>query len=170
MRVVAALMILTPPWLARGVHAQVAEPVLHAGDVIRIAAPQLGVRRSSGTLIDIRADTLVLSVRGLIPAPGEQFRLSLVEQLDVSVGRNSYAGYGAVIGAILGGLAGGFLLKEDCESAQEGMGCGSFPTTGVVGAGVGGLAGWLAGRLIRPHRWVSVALTPYAVGLVAHSP
>jgi len=164
---VAAVLVLLTPWLGSAAYAQGAEPALQAGDAIRIVAPTLGIRQNSGILVDVRADTLVLHVRGLIPAPGERFSLSVVERLDVSVGRTSYAGYGAVVGAVLGGLAGGLLFKPECDGTQPGVTCGAFPTSGVVGAGAGAVAGWLAGRLIRPHRWVAVSLTPYAVGVVA---
>jgi len=93
-RFLAVLIPLATTWPVTAAHAQLADTVLQPGRTIRLVAPELGIRRGSGTLVDIRGDTLVLGVRGLIPEPGESFRLSLVEQLDVSIGRKSHAAYG----------------------------------------------------------------------------
>lgn len=63
-----------------------------------------------------------------------------------------------------------FLFSQDCESAVEGEACSTFRATAVIATGAGGLAGWLAGGMIKPHRWAPVALTPYSVGRVAQAP
>lgn len=166
-----ALSIIGVTWPTARAHGQMAPTVLHSGDLLRVSAPQLGVLRGRGSVVDVRADTVVFAIRGAILEPGEQFALSLLERLEVSRGRKSHATAGAVAGAVLGAVAGALLFKRSCDdTAAEGAACPPSPLAPLLGAAGGAIGGWFVGGLYRPHQWEPVSLTPYAIGVVGSQP
>jgi hypothetical protein len=102
----------------------------------------------------MNADTPVLAV-------GERtrsFPRAAVTRLDISTGRKSNAGTGALTGSLLGAGLGAFALGTSAVCRDEGVGT----TCAVVGGAAGGVAGLLIGAIIgaasKSDRWQAVPL------------
>ncbi|MDH3497541.1 MAG: hypothetical protein OER21_12335 [Gemmatimonadota bacterium] len=116
--------------------------------------------RFVGTLADLRADAVVLDVdphdRRVVP-------FGTLRELEVSRGRQSRTGRGALIGLAAGAAAGVTTVLALCAGGECESSGGNFTGFGalVVGA-AGALAGTgigaLVGALIRTERWEGVSL------------
>jgi hypothetical protein len=141
-------------------HGDGGDAVPRVGDRVRVTAPALGLRRATGRLDAMRADTLI--VRELGPIPRDA-----VTRLDVSIGRRSAGGgairgatYGAAIGGGLGLVVLGIGVASDLRGAcNDCMVSGTYAGAAAVVAGItsGMAAGAVAGVIVRPERWLSVS-------------
>ncbi|MBX3146273.1 MAG: hypothetical protein KF785_05840 [Gemmatimonadales bacterium] len=163
MRALAALLILlaTPvAWIA----AQSVAP----GQRVRLIythPTKADTLRTSGTLISW--DTTVVLTRDIKPgAAADTVRVpaAAIALVDVSMGRKSRAGRGALYGALAGGAAGAMLgatAHEDCAAG----GCYYTMPVGQAMAGgalvlgaVGALVGLIIGSLGEGDQWAIVPL------------
>ena len=167
-------------------------PPVAPGDRVRVAAPNIvrelmteRQRRSllgpppqiCGSVVAMRADTLVVKIQGS-DAP-TAFPVSSVTKLEVSRGKKSNAGRGALIGgtalaALALGLSIGDMGRECpppepgnpfsgfwCEETDIGDVFAATLLCGGLGAGLGALIGW-AGK---SDRWEEVPLDGLRVSL-----
>ena len=173
--ILVALLSATP------IAAQVASP--DSGIRVRVTFSEAGASRQvTGTLIFLDADSL--AVRVAAPSTGSTTRTapatqpvplarSQVTRLEVSTGRHSSAGMGALIGAgigIVGGVAVG--LAGQCNGNEvgwtfcldsQGYTVGFGAVFGALGAGLGAIVG----ALTHHETWRSVEQPP-AVGIILH--
>jgi hypothetical protein len=143
-------------------EAQQQPSSLHEGQRIRITAPVRGLTQITGTFVAIRSDTLLMaSVDRQLEVP-----LSTVTRLEVSRGRSSNAGKGALIGLVGGLVVGGVINYVACNAAtsprtcfesQEGTQYIFLGLWGASGA-VGALVGALVGANVHRDRWESLPL------------
>ncbi len=127
-------------------------------------------RHYVGTFVAWKGGTLVVETKGHILA----LPLDSVTRLDLSRGRKTNTGMGAVIGFFVGGLVGagiGYASYEECVP-QGWFSCiGDFgpETLAVAGALIGGLGGLVAGALIgleiQTDRWQEVPLDRVRVSM-----
>ncbi len=163
-----AMLVLTPLTTAAGQGATAAP-----GARIRVSAQGLAATRVVGTVVALRADTLVLAPqngRGLLALP-----LESVQRLEVSRGRSSvgstvmkHAGIGLLVGAASGALAGPYVLSSACITPEKDLdahwqcfddladGEARLKATvlfGIAGTAIGAVVGAIVGR----ERWEKVA-------------
>ena len=118
--------------------------------------------QSVGTFWAWEGDSLIMESNGNALA----LPLDSVTKLEVSQGQKSYTVDGAIIGLLVGGVAGaaiGYASYQKCESQGEFFSCiadfgpayGALGGALVIGLG-GGVVGALIGRLIKTERWAEV--------------
>lgn len=136
------------------------ETALAPGTRVRVTVlgPRAGGVRLVGTVVALRADTLVARFDDGAPtavARGEMLRL------EVSRGMRRRTGQGAALGALGGALIGavwGASSDEDCRPSNEpcidvyGTGTTAFLGAAVVG-GAGALVGAVVGSQARREAW-----------------
>jgi hypothetical protein len=159
-RVCALALSLAP---CASLVAQDVAKLPEAGQRIRVSASALGIAELAGTLVSLGPDTLVIA------AAHRQLEIptSAVTRIDVSRGRKSTAGKGALIGVAGGLLVGGAIGYISCSAAvspatcfesQEGAQLGFLLMTAGGGA-LGALTGALVGSSIRRDRWEPMDLS-----------
>jgi len=122
-----------------------------------------------GTLVHQDTSGLTLHGPGLSDSSAVTIPLDRVRQLEISVGRQSNAGKGALIGFGLG-AATGLALGIGCASSDSLFQCTggqviqATVVIGLVGAGVGGLLGLASSS----ERWEKIAAGPVHVSLAPH--
>jgi hypothetical protein len=133
-------------------HALADADHLKAGTRVRVHTESHG--RVVGHLARVSADSIVLEQ---LDEGGLQLALPVaaVSRIDISAGRRSRTGRGALIGLLAGGAAGSVALSEICEDSCVGAWILlAFPIGGaLVGAAVG--AG--VGSEIKTERWQRVS-------------
>lgn len=132
---------------------------LTPGSRVRITAPQLDARPFVGTLVGLESDGLRVK-RGRNDVPTLIPR-SFVTRLEVSGGRKSQAGRGALIGAGVGAMPGLLLTFGDYSSDTR-------PSPGVVaavGAASGVVVGAAIGWALKSEDWQSTELPAVAAGV-----
>ena len=131
------------------------------GDRVRVAAPQLWREPVVGRLLDVGPETLSLELPG--GNGPEAIPRSAVTRLEVSRGRKSQAGRGALVGLAIGGAATMLLTFGDYSSDVHGdpnlLAIGAALAGG--GAAVGGAIGWA----IKTDQWEDVTQRPVQVGV-----
>jgi hypothetical protein len=152
---VAALVVAAPFTLL----AQ-QESLLAPGERVRVTAPSIGVHERVCTFSALRRDTALVMDRGTLLA----LPLASVTKLEVSRGRGSRAGKGAVIGLLVGTGAGAALGVIDLAGEDE-VAEYLFVFYAGLGGGVGALLGAVLGAVSRVDRWEPVRLYPVRVGL-----
>ena len=143
-------------WLIAG-QILLSCPSLEAQEVVPDSGARVRVNQKViGSFVSWDANELVLSDTALV--------LAQVTTLELSRGRKSNAGKGALIGGLVGAAAGatyGLVLCEgDCEA-------GSFAAAafvGLVGAGAGALIGLVIGSVVSGEHWEEVPLVPVHAG------
>ena len=145
------------------------EPPVVAGDRVRFKAPAVATERLVGTLASLAADTCVMYVEGR--ADPLTLPLASLTWLQVSRGRESRVGRGAVIGTLVG-VAVGLLAPlyvcgwEEIQCPGEGsigflvLWVGSVAGGALLGAGTGALIG---STTIVDH-WETIPLNEIRVG------
>lgn len=131
------------------------------GTRIRLSASQLGAEPLVGTLLEIGPETLSLELPG---GGGPQtIPRSAVTRLEVSRGRKSQAGRGALVGLAVGGAATMLLTFGDYSSDVHGdlnlLAIGAGLAAG--GAAIGGLIGWAR----KAEQWEAATLQPISVAV-----
>jgi hypothetical protein len=122
-----------------------------------------------GTLVQHDSTSITLHGPGLSDSAAVTLPLDRVRQLEISVGRQSNAGKGALIGFGVG-AATGLALGIGCASSDSFFQCNgsqvveSTVVFGFIGAGVGGLVGLASSS----ERWVKVTAEPVHVSLAPH--
>ena len=121
-------------------------------------------RQSVGTFWAWEADSLIMESNGNALA----LALDSVTKLEVSQGQKSHTIEGAIIGLLVGGVAGaaiGYASHQECESQGEFFSCiGDLgPESAALGGALviglgGGVVGSLIGRSIKTDRWRQVPL------------
>ncbi len=175
------LAILTFVPLA-GSAAQVQQPPVKRGARVRVTTSppnpcpawntrclrEIDSRRYVGTFVAWKGDTLVVETKGYTLA----LPLDSVTKLDVSRGRKTNTGEGAVIGLLVGGVVGaviGYASYEECVGGWAcfgDLGPGVNVAAGGVIGGLGGLvAGAFIGLAIETDRWQEVPLDRLRVSL-----
>lgn len=135
---------------------------IKAGDRVRVTAPGRGLHNLTGTFRTVRADTLVLdSLR--VPRAS-------VTRLEVSRGRKSNEGPGAVVGVVVGGLLGVVGGATGCAGDGFTMATGQCALSVLGGGVVVGLVGLVfgqeIGRSIKTDRWEQVPLDQLRVSFL----
>lgn len=143
--------LAVPTELAAQVQAAVAR-----GDRVRVTATELSSRRLVGTFHEISDTSCVLMTQDGSPL---QVPLDDVSVFEVSRGRKSKAGAGALVGALVGlgaGAAVGGVAQQESQfiEVSDGMVAGIAVGTAAVGAGLGAVIG----SLIKTERWERIAL------------
>jgi hypothetical protein len=116
MRYVALLSVGLLTFVPHGAGvAQQPRIPIHRGQLVRLTAPDLGFNRQTAVFRMLRNDTLVVAVRdSAVHCP-----VASVTGLDVSRGQRSWAGVGALFGAVggagLGVVLGVGVLAPLCE-------------------------------------------------------
>ena len=122
-----------------------------------------------GTFVTWEADTLVTESNGeILTLP-----IDWVTKLEVSQGQQSYTVEGAIIGLLVGGVAGaftGYVTYEECVgrgfSCLGAFGLGFNVGVGAVIGGLGGLVlGAITGASSKTDRWQEVPLDRLRVSL-----
>ncbi len=128
-------------------------------------------RQSVGTFWAWQADSLIMERNGNALA----LSLDSVTKLEVSQGQKSHTVEGAIIGLLVGGVAGaaiGYASYQECEPQGEFFSCildfgpeqSALGGALVIGLG-GGVVGALIGRSIKTDRWAEVPLDRVRVSL-----
>lgn len=157
--VIAALLLATSVDLFAQQGSLVAP-----GDRVRVS--RLGsVPPLVCTVLALKADTLVLDAEDRV-APLE-VPLALVEKVEVSHGKKSRIGTGAIVGGLTGALLGalGSLAWGDAGSLGSDAGVAILAST-AAGTGIGALIG----AATKTDRWEEVPLTDIRVGLSPVTP
>lgn len=150
-----------------------ATPPLRADEPAVAAAPSSGTRvrfettgegRRTGTVVDLDGEALV--VRLTRTSAVVRVPLADLGSLEVSAGRRSRAGEGAIIAAVPGALFGGYVgLYAGCYEQSNCYGSGmAYAALGAFIAGaLSGLVGAAIGALFKTERWERVRVaTPHA--------
>lgn len=132
------------------------------GDTVRVTYADVVTSRAVGILKDISADSLYLNQQDTTLV----LSLSTVRRVDKSIGRRTWEGRGAAIGAVSGGLLiGAFSAVSDESCGPNDTWCIDLFSSGesfvlgfVVGAAGGAFAGLIVGGLTKSHRWEKVPL------------
>ena len=153
-------------------HAQ-EEPPVTPGDRVRIKAPTISTRQFEGEVVALRSDTLIIDARiwerGRMQwrdQPQAKIPVASVDRIDISRGKKSNVGKGAITGGLIGA---GIGLVIGIGAAAEDGGFFDFGpevvpaavlAVGAYGAGIGALIG-----LIMPgERWEEVPVDELRVG------
>jgi hypothetical protein len=137
--------------------------VLRPGKTVRLKTTERGARWVRGELVSLDAESLRVAPEGRADTV---VALMQVRRLDVSRGRRSRVGRGALLGTGIGAAAGLIvaLIAVPSESSSD-----HFITTDAVrfvvtllGAVAGAGTGVVVGALSRAERWVEVR-RPWAV-------
>jgi hypothetical protein len=147
-------------------------PLIEPNARVRVTAPGIGVQMSVGTYLS-RADGVMLLAPQSRAGPST-IPLASMTALDVSWGRVSSAGKGALWGAFAGAFLGGALGAlgagagtEDCWEHSSNPCTVWFATIWAVALGVPALVvGTVAGTLIKTDRWQEVPLDQLRLGSV----
>ena len=145
-----------------GARVRVTTAAAFAGD-------SLGGRRIVGVLTAVREGSVEIleNDRGPLLVP-----LRSVARFEVSRGRKSRAGRGALIGALTGAAAGavtGYLGCGDCGEGESFFAidaAGAAALVGFVGAVVGTPIGAVIGSLFHTDRWSRVSPPAIRLGLL----
>ena len=122
-----------------------------------------------GTLVRRDSTSMTLHGPGLSDSSAVTLPLDRVRQLEMSVGRQSNAGKGALIGFGVG-AATGLAVGIGCASSDTLFQCSGGDVVeatvvfGFIGAGVGGLVGLASSS----ERWEKVAAVPVHLSLAPH--
>ena len=154
---VAAVMTASP---SGAQEAPIADWPLAAGARVRILSPALGDRRQIGNVASATWDTLVF-----IPvkqSTSTAIATQNIVRIDVSRGKHTQMGKGAVMGFLIFGSAGAFMANvayHDCHPHCLWVTTRRSDT--VVGGVLGGLLGAFVGAVIggrQTDTWVPVAV------------
>ena len=158
-------------WEALGLAAQGTGP-LPPGQRIRVVSRELGGQTLTGRLLAIDDETLLLKVADR--AEPIRLRRASIGQIEVSRGKRTGAGKGALIGGVALGIPGAFVGWYGTESCVEVLSCtpghvyGGFASAAIGGLVVGGAIGALIGSAFTSERWervpISVAVAPQRRG------
>jgi hypothetical protein len=127
------------------------------GDRVRVNAPDAGYRRLTGQVIATTPDALQLRLDG-----GTEVAVMRehIDKMFLSLNTRRNTTRGAVIGAMIGGVA-AFLYGPKQITANQQPGSGKVPTINIVTAAVGGAgAGALMGYYTRSDLWVALSPQP----------
>ncbi len=115
--------------------------LLTPGQRIRVTAPEYQSERLVGELLRLDRDSLVLE------SDGERRALSrpVVTLVETFGGRHGHTGYGALIGGLLVGVAGGLEWRRNPSQCQ---GSGNYEQVCAIVLGAAVLAGVALGALI----------------------
>jgi hypothetical protein len=151
------------PGLAAAQDPSVAEWPLDSGSKVRITSPAFGLYPRVGMLVSTAADTLF--VRHSKKDSTLAIAVPNIARLEVARGTHTRKAKGALIGFLIGGLAGaaiGSASYKPTTCGGDGF-CFDFgpefgvAVLGVVGAGVGALIGTIAGSS-PTDTWVRVSV------------
>jgi len=167
MRLVSLLFLALLTIPQAGLTAETDPPGL-SGSRVRLLAAPLGPRKLTGTLVEMRGDSVLFaadhqSVRTLIPTAS-------LTGIEVSRGMHSHVWRGAGIGFLVGALAGGvvgYSLAHRPPSDDGDYG----PLVGAVGAVIVGSVGIAVGAVVgtrQTERWERLPL-PIHVGVLPGS-
>lgn len=156
------MLVLLAVLCASGSELRAQQDVsVQPGERVRVTAPNL--QRQVGTVVAVRADTLVFQARGAeLPVP---LPIPEVSRLQVSQGRQSPI-RGALIGTGVGALAGygiaaAMVAGDECDASD----CLSVRDVAAFFAWAGAtVTGGIGGALLAANteRWVSVPLASLA--------
>jgi hypothetical protein len=124
------------------------------GDRIKIASISLGLNRASGTLVQVRQDTLSATIRN------RELGLPIVDisQLEVQSGRHGHAVRGLVVGGLVGlvtVLGASVVNTSDGFLENDALWVEAVQMLAIpVRVGVGGIGG----ALIRGDTWEEIHL------------
>jgi hypothetical protein len=151
MRAIARGLLLLP-LIASAAAAQYSNPIgVAVGTRVRIVAPTVRPDPTTGTVLLVQPDTIVLRSG---QASSLAVPVSSIQKLEISAGRSraKWGALGGVIGLFAGGIAGG---KSGGHDDPTGVGAlAGFFAGSVVGLG----AGIIVGALAAPERWINYPL------------
>jgi len=144
-------------------------PRISRGDRVRVVTTTWGGRASTATVEAVRPDTLVLGRSRPGGRESVVVPLTSIERLEVSVGRKSNAGKGALTGAIVGGSLGLILGIAAWAGSDDGdflqVGPEAVPVSVAFFGGGGAILGTLIGALSHSDQWSPVPLEDLQLGL-----
>jgi hypothetical protein len=149
---VCAALLMTP---VVGISQMLptAEPGVHVGSRVRIAAPIFGTQKRVGTVVSVTSDTLVL--RHGPSFATQSVATSDITALEVSKGTHTRKAKGALWGLLIGSATGaalGYALYKDpkCDGPPSIFGCTYFlgPNSKGENAAWSGVAGGIVGTVI----------------------
>jgi len=125
-------------------------PSILPGSRVRVSSSTLASGSAIGSFVGVESESVVLGNA----AGGSPFRVPLntISKLEVSVGRRSQAGRGAMIGAAIGVTPGLLLTFGDYSSDVHGDGP-SVAAVAAMGAAGGALLGAAIGWALKVDRW-----------------
>jgi len=144
--------------------AQEAPPVV-PGARVRISAPTINVNRFVGTVVKLNTDTLFLSLTNQTAPQAISF--ISVKSLEVSRGRKSKRGQGALIGLALGAGIGYLSASSGANNPQAAEPKDFYyktriPAFALYGSGIGALIGWAT----KVERWQAIPLDRVRLGFL----
>jgi hypothetical protein len=161
----AAVLLLAP---SVDVLAQRARPVA-PGDRVRITAPSIVGERLVGTLAELRPEALLLEPEDSVEAV--LLPLAAVNKLELSRGKGSKIGRGALAGGLFG--AGVGLVVGIAALGEDGggfhIGVGEVIRGTLVLGGLGAGMGMLLEVAAPGERWETVPLDRIPVSLEPHT-
>ncbi len=166
--ILVAILAFVPLASATG---QVQQPPIERGARVRVTTPpppcptwytsctRDSLRRYVGTFVEWKADTLVVETKGHTLA----LLWDSVTKLEVSQGQKRNTREGALMGLLVGGVAGAVIAAAIYEEYECGHLCfvdpATIPMAVAVGVGLGGVAvGATIGSLIKTDRWQEAPL------------
>jgi hypothetical protein len=165
-------LLLVGVVLATGASGAAAQEFpLAAGQRVRVTAPSRGLDKQVAQVRETVGDTLVIELAESsrwVVGREQIMRLppGVVTRLDISGGRKSSLGKGALYGLVGGAAVGGVLGYVSCNASTSPASCfesqegaGIAVVYGIAGgAAVGALLGMGIGALIESERWEEVPL------------
>ena len=164
---IAAATLLT---VARALPAQAPDTLsVPAGARVRVSTQDQSLRHQAATLLSADSGALVLTYWNGTAADTVQFAPAAIVSLEISRGRRSRLGAGALAGGLLGAAL-GVATYQPCDRGS--VFCFDFgiETNLLAGAGLGMIAGGLVGLFIRSDRWVAVPGSTRIVPSLAITP
>ena len=116
-----------------------------------------------GTVAGLEGDALV--VRGYVSDTPMRIPIADIQRLEVSAGRMSHAGRGALIGAAVGAMSGVLVTIGDYSDDVHG-GDPNPAATAAIGAAGGALVGAAIGWRLKTDRWLPGELPKAGVSFV----
>jgi len=153
-------MIATAALILFSATASPAETaVVGVGSRVRIFAPEVGGEPVIGRVVNLEAGALV--VQGADGEPPKRVVLGPTTRIDVSGGRTSKAGRGALLGVAFGAAPGLLMTFGDYNSDPD-VSPGYVALVGAAGgAAVGAAIGWA----IKSEKWLPAKAPQIAAGI-----
>lgn len=129
------------------------------GSRVRASAPEIGTQPLIGTIVGLEPHAVL--VRGAGSGSPVRVPLGPTTTIEVSGGRRSKAGRGAVIGAAVGVLP-GLLMTFGDNNTDPDHSPGAVAAVGAAaGAGVGAAVGWA----LKSEQWLPAELPQVSAGI-----
>jgi hypothetical protein len=134
--------------------------VVAVGSRVRVNAPEVGPAPLIGTVVGLEPHAVV--VQDGSSRTSTRVSLGSTTTIEVSGGRRSKAGRGAVLGAAVGAMPGLLMTFGDYNSDPE----HSPGAVAAVGAAAGAAVGAAVGWALKSEQWLPAAVPSVTAGIV----